>query len=221
MTQKQSRLLALAKRRQAARWPGYTSIADYGQGVYECEFVSPFTKAACNVNAEVMVLLQDWTSDEELRGGLDDETRTLGYSPTQPTARKLAQLLDQTFGLALSDVYGTNLFPFVKPGAVSRRIPERDLVRAAQEFAIPQIDIVRPRLVICLGLLTFDAMRRAFGLSRSGSMEAAIASPFLANSSRIWCQAHTGAMGQMNRNRGGLDRVTQDWKRMKKHLESV
>ena len=57
---KNARLLALARLRQATRWPGYKSIADYHHGVYECDFVSPYTKTAGNVDAEVMVLLQDW-----------------------------------------------------------------------------------------------------------------------------------------------------------------
>ena len=43
-TSKVSRLLGLAKLRQATRWPGYTSIADYHEGAYECDFVSPYTK---------------------------------------------------------------------------------------------------------------------------------------------------------------------------------
>lgn len=162
---KRRRLLALAKLRQATRWPDYKSIADYHAGVYECDFVSPFTKAAGNVDAEVMVLVQDWSSDDELSRGLDDKTRRLGYCATQPTVRNLKQLLKTTFDLSLSDIYGTNLFPFVKPGKVSGPIPRGDLIQAAREFALPQIEIVSPRLVICLGLVAFDALRRAHGLA--------------------------------------------------------
>src|ERR1019366_945036 len=125
---KHSRLLTLAKLRQATRWSGYTSIADYSGGAYECDFVSPFTKSACNVDADVMVVLQDWSSDEELSRGLDESTRRLGYTPTQPTSRNLERLLKITFGLSLSDIYGTNLFPFVKPGVVSSPIPDRDMI---------------------------------------------------------------------------------------------
>lgn len=208
-------MLALAKLRQATRWPGYTSIADYHDGVYECDLVSPYTKTAGNVNAEAMVLLQDWSSDESLSQPLDENARRLGYTPTLPTNRRLEQLLKTTFGLSLSDIYGTNLFPFVKPGGMSRPIPSRDLIRAAREFALPQIAIVSPRLVICLGLVTFDALRRAHGLARAGKMEPAINSPFTVGNSRVWCQAHTGALGQMNRKKGGVDRVSQDWMRMK------
>lgn len=67
---KHSRLIALASLRQVTRWPGYTSIGDYDDGAYECAFVSPFTKTGGNVDAEVMVLLQDRSSDDELRRGM-------------------------------------------------------------------------------------------------------------------------------------------------------
>lgn len=212
---KRSRLRALARVRQATRWAGYTSIGDYQDGVYECDFVSPYTKTAGNVDAEVMVMLQDWSSRDELMRGLDEQTKRLGYAPTQSTSRNLERLVNATFGLPLSDIYGTNLFPFVKPGKTSARIRERDLSRAAREFALPQVEIVNPTLVICLGLATFDALRRALHLPSAGRMEASINSPFTVGGSLVWCQAHTGALGTMNRNRGGGDRVSEDWMKMK------
>jgi hypothetical protein len=212
---KQARLLELAKTRMATRWPGYNSIADYHGGIYECDFVSPFTKAAGNTDAKVFVLLQDWSSDEDLSRGLDEVTVKLGYDRNQPTNRNLERLLQATFAASLKDVYGTNLFPFVKPGAVSTRIPQRDLVRAAKEFALPQIAIVAPRLVVCLGLVTFQALRHAVGLPSAGNMDLAINSPFTVGQSRVWYQAHTGAFGQMNRNKGGVDVAARDWTKMK------
>jgi hypothetical protein len=48
---KQALLRALARRRQAARWPGYGCIGDYRQGRYECDAVSPYTKTAKNTDA--------------------------------------------------------------------------------------------------------------------------------------------------------------------------
>jgi len=68
---KHARLLELARRRQDTRWQGYKCIGDYHGGVYECDFVSPYTKAAHNENAAVMVLLQDWSCDDQLAGPLD------------------------------------------------------------------------------------------------------------------------------------------------------
>ena len=70
-------------------------------------------------------------------------------------------------------------------------------------------------LVLCLGLVTFNALRHVLGNERLGTIETAIQSPMSLGRARIWCQAHTGAMGQNNRNRGGVDRVTRDWEAMR------
>src|SRR3990172_5301954 len=189
---KRKELLALAKKRQATRWDGYNCIGDYHGGAYECDFVSPYTKTAGNVDADIMVMLQDWWSDDGMSGLIDPDSVTLGYGTTNRTDINLIRLLDKTFGLTLRDIYATNLFPFVKPGGMSARIPTRDLVRAAREFALPQIRIVNPRLVICLGIDTFNALRRACDL-RPWDMKlpAAIESPFEIGGTRVWGQAHT------------------------------
>ena len=71
--------MALAKLRQATQWPGYKCIGDYHAGAYECDFVSPYTKKAGNVDAEIMVMLQDWGSDEWGSGRFDEESAKEGY----------------------------------------------------------------------------------------------------------------------------------------------
>ena len=215
---KRKDLLALARLRQQTRWEGYKCIgdADYHDGIYECDYVSPYTKSAGNVDADIMIMLQDWSSDEDMKKPVN--WVDLGYDPTYPTNVNLINLLQSTFGTALRETYATNLFPFVKLGGMSASIPHRDLVAAAREFAIPQIQIVRPRLVICLGLATFNALRRARGLGTCPSIDLAVSVPFDVEGSRVWCQAHTGRLGQNNRNRGGIDRVSSDWARMKEDV---
>jgi hypothetical protein len=208
---KETELLTLAKRRQATRWPGYKCIGDYHAGAYECNFVSPYTKTAGNVHAEIMVMLQDWASDEVLCGPFHEPSANLGHTPSRPTNRNLTKLLNTIFGLTLRDIYGTNLFPFIKLGGMSAPIPKMDLLAAARQFAVPQIRIVNPRLVICLGLVTFNALREASSLSQSQDLNSAIESPFSIGPTRIWCQTHTSRPS----NRGGFDRVIDDWRRMK------
>lgn len=209
---KAARLLDLAHQRQAARWPGYTPLAAYHQGAYERDFVSPYTAAAGNVDADVMILLQDWSSDDRLRGPFDIEAAEKGYTPSLPTNKNLIRLLREHFDLPLHRTYATNLFPFIKRGALNAPIPVRDLTRAAREFAIPQIEIVAPRLVVCLGLATCNGLRRALGLPQAQTLAEAITQPFSYNGSRVWCQAHTGNLGQNNR---GREQVAGDWLAMR------
>jgi restriction system protein len=211
MSEKDARLLELARRRQTARWQGYKCIGDYHGGAYECDFVSPYTRSAHNVNSELMVLLQDWSSDDVLSGPYLHEGRNLGHDPRRVTNRRLRKLLREHFRLELEQVYATNVFPLIKVGPMTAAIPRRDLERAAREFALPQIQIVGPRLAVCLGKSAFDAVAVAAGGSRADSLADAIARPFEIGRTRVWCQAHTGQQGTNYRNRNGVDQVTKDW----------
>jgi uracil-DNA glycosylase len=94
------------------------------------------------------------------------------------------------------------------------------MVTAAGQFALPQIRIVNPKLVICLGLASFNALRQVCGVSKTQPFELEIESPFNIVTTRVWCQAHTGARGQNNRNKGGVDRVSEDWLRMKEDFNA-
>jgi hypothetical protein len=196
---KRAELLNLAKLRQTTRWKGYKCIGDYHAGAYECDFVSPYTKTAGNIDADIMVMLQDWASDEALSGAFHEPSAKLGHTPSRPTNRNLIRLLNTTFGITLRDTYGTNLFPFVKLGGMSQPIRQVDLLAAARQFALPQIRVVNPKLVICLGLVTFNALRQACDLSPSQDLSSAIESPFTVGPTRVWCQTHTGRL--VNRNR--------------------
>ena len=211
---KEKLLLELTKKRQATRLDRYNNIGDYHDGIYECDYVSPYSKSAHNVDAEVMIILQDWSSDKSLSGPICMDSVTFGHTLLLPTNRYLKELLKEHCGLELEDIYGTNLFPFIKTGNMSAHIPTKDLKLAALEFALPQIDIISPRIVICLGLATFNALRLATNLKPLKTLSEAIPSPFQYHSSTIYCQAHTGQLGRNNRNRGGVDRVNKDWKVM-------
>lgn len=202
------------KRRQPGIFPGYKRLADYGSD-FECCYVSPYSKGAHNYDADVMILLQDWSSDDALQRSSGPSE--LGRDRNLPTNKTLERLLE--------DTYATNLFPFIKKGGLSSRIPFKDLVLAAEEFALPQIRIVAPRLVICLGKNTFNALRVAVakseparGLRRCRDMASAIAEPFDIEYARhrmaIWAQAHTGAWGQSNRNKKNPGCTFKDWVEM-------
>ena len=177
--------------------------------------VSPYTISAGNVNANVFVLLQDWSSHSFLSKPVNLEVRRLGHAPTLPTNRKLQALLRMHFSLDLASVYATNLFPFIKPKGLVGEIPKAALIRAANDYALPQIDIVRPSIVVCFGLATFNAIRSVCDKAACDSVASAVDGEFEWRGIQFWAQAHPGHFGQIGRNRGGVDRVCQDWRRMK------
>ncbi len=214
MSTKHERLLALTRVRQKSRWNGYKCIGDYHGGKYECDFVSPYTRSANYVDAELMVLLQDWASDDVLSGAFMEERCTIGHDPHRWTNIHLKELLSEHFHLKLAAIYATNVFPFVKLGKMNAAIKRKDLDEAAKEFALPQIQIVAPRIAVCLGKTAFNAIARAAGHVRSRTLDNAITSPFPFGNTQIWCQAHTGQQGMNYRNRGGVHAVSNDWSRM-------
>jgi hypothetical protein len=113
MTDKNLLLEEIVNKRQQSRWEGVRCLSDYHNGLYECDYVSPFTKSANNVNAKVMLVLQDWASDNYLKDCLPDpELIEMGHDPKLPTNKNLKTLLKDHFHLSLSDTYATNLFPY-------------------------------------------------------------------------------------------------------------
>jgi uracil-DNA glycosylase len=111
-----------------------------------------------------MLITQDWASEAFLNGLDQDQLqqqRELGQFPALPTNRNIKALLEQHMGVSFADTYGTDAFVFVKSGKMNAPIPFRDLVRSTATYALPQIAIVRPKMVLCLGSATFNAIRRA------------------------------------------------------------
>lgn len=203
----------------------YALVGDYHNGIFDdesFEYVSPYTKGAHNLNASIMIILQDWSSDIELKTSNDEALKTIiefGRNAGFPTNKNLERYLD-IFNCSIQNTYTTNLFPFIKNNHVGSDIPNKVFTWAAKEFALPQIEIIKPKIVICAGLATFNAIRRAYGLSPAPNMNSAMdgsspQSPFAVNdgATMVWCQAHPGGRGVGMR--GGKAKVEQDWMRMR------
>ena len=212
--QKHVEIKKIVVRRQTARWDKYCNFVDFRNGIYECDHVSPFSHGAQNVNAKVMLVLQDWGSVDYLKSLCDKDQESLsqlGRDPTLFTNKNITDLLNRHFHLDLADTYATNLFPFIKQGAMSSSIPIQDLNRAAIEYTKPLIEIIQPIIVICFGIKTFNALIASYGYKGSTKMAEAINRPKTVGTVLIHCLPHPGRLGQNNRNKGGIDRVSEDW----------
>lgn len=174
MSSKLEALKKLGEKRKSAdltllKTEAYHLSAIEGCAFLDSEYVSPYTKTAGNVDAKVMIVLQDWASvDALLEPGwlATEEAQTcakLGYTPTMLTNKRLENLLSETFGLTFANIFITNLFPFIKAGGISAPLRYVDLVYCAREFCLPQIDIVQPRIVICTGAFVASAVAEALG----------------------------------------------------------
>ncbi len=202
---KELELLKLAKLRQTTRYDGYKSIADYEDGYYDCDYVSPYSKSAHNVNADVLIVLQDWSSDKNMRGKCE-ETNRFGYTLSVGTNKTLIKLLKSYLCLDLKDTYATNLFPFIKMGGMSENIPIKDMRKSAKDFTLPMIDIIQPKIVIALGRKTFDALSES-----CDKKQELTENTFKYGSSKIFHQPHPAA-------RISNIKKEKRWKEMKDYL---
>lgn len=220
---KTEKLRALAEKRKRARYPGHACLGDFDGGKWECDYVSPYTKAAHNSDSKILIFLQDWCAQDDFKNGLNEIVFDLGYYPNCRTNKNLINLLRVHFCLELDEVYATNWFPFFKQNK-SSQIPQELMLQAGNDFGLDTIDIIQPKIVVCLGQEVFDAVRVLCGHKRMPDMETAIThgsfeypgKRMFSNfcGARVFCQAHTGYWGTINRNRGGVDRVSEDWARM-------
>jgi len=158
-------------------------------------------------------MLKDWLSTDYFESNSDFSIlEKTGRDPKLRTNINLDKLILDHFKRNISEVYATNLFPFIKIGAMTEKIPVKDMIKSALEYAIPQIQIVSPKLVIALGVDCYNALKCANGLKKSKNTSHAIDHPFSIDTYTIWCQAHTSTPGINNR--GGINRVKEDWQKM-------
>ncbi len=217
--QKRKELFQLAKRRKKDRLPPHAFLAEFHCGFYECDHVSPWSISACNVNAEVMLIGQDWTSSDSLEQKRDEDRRRLGQSNSKPTNINLREFLGY-MGLQFCETYATNVFPFIKRGNRSAGIPSGDLKYCAKTYTLPEIEIVSPRMAICLGKATFDAVCRASELRPPDWRKARPPGPHIRiGPVKIYGLPHPSPLGLNNA--GGKDAVRRKWRLLGKHLRRM
>lgn len=104
--------MLVAKRRAEANGR-YHQLHQYDDGSWDFDFVVPWTKSACRLDADLMIIGQDWASENYLRRNNDAtkrERRALtGQDAHLATNQNLKRLLAQHFGLSFSQTYATNV----------------------------------------------------------------------------------------------------------------
>lgn len=208
----EEKLIALQKlgdKRRAFSAPeGCLALADFHGGYYECEFVSPWTLSARNVDAQLAIVLQDWCGSDYLAQPIRPQLKELGHDPALATNINLKRLL-AVIGLNLDDVFGTNAFPFVKRGKMSSKVEGLNLDRTFSEFVLPQIEIVGPTLVVLFGKAVYNSACRVLGAKSASNLAMAIASPIHFRDVTYVASVHPGSKIGIHR---GWQDAFEDWR---------
>lgn len=193
-----------------------------------------------NLDPEILLVGQDWGNPVPKPGtprlSLDEFKAGPPYDTSRifPTDRNLMELFRQVLGIDLNqkveNLFFTNMllgYRTVKTSGYLKMPIDRDRI-----FFKELIDILQPRVVICMGQAVFDAALDAYGEPHpyTGSFRRALderKNVFDIGGIRFFGMGHCGRLGCMNRagNQKGADEKTglrmqmQDWEQITKYLK--
>lgn len=187
------------------------------------------------LDPEILVVGQDWGDprSEECAPTLENirQGRSYAENDPSPTDRSLAYLMERTFGADWAErhLFFTNMLL----GYRTRGNTGTLKTSPVQDKALFKelVNILRPKIVICLGARTFDAALTAFGepLPYRGVFKFALEHGDTVadmNGVRFFGMAHCGTLGCLNRAgnkkgadaKAGLEMQAKDWERIADYL---
>jgi|SRR5947209_10565845 len=178
--------------------------------------IGPWTQWQGNLNAELMIVGQDWGGvdyyvDHE---GIERDDRNI-------TNKNLVQLL-AGIGITIpllghtgpNPLYFTNAALCLRPGGLTGDINAKSFTNCGPRFLRQQIELVNPKVVVTLGHHAYKALFKSFGLQPAPLMRKAILRDVetLPNGSVVVPVYHCGNNGQRSR---PLAMQKEDWKRVR------
>lgn len=209
----------------------------------ECREINLWAYWQGNLNAEILLAGQDWGCTDGAAEGFIQKIKSakegcsFGYMDgnSNPTDRRLVELFKNTFDI---DILQTNERVFFTNFVLGYRNKgtsggfKKDWIRHDKDFFRELVEIIEPKVILCLGRNTFEGVLTAFdkrahvrikgfnGFIESGNnpVSAQLRSGKTVN---IFALAHCGNMGTLNRNQKKhmrLDAQILDWQRIKYYL---
>jgi len=216
---KGTRYDALVKARKACRaCSDLTNPSVCKGGAFDSDAIGAWSRWQGNLGAELMVVGQDW-------GDVDWFVRAEGRpTNTSTTNRTLVKLLGSVgFNIKLPGetpgegiLFFTNAVLCFKKGGAQASVKTEWFRNCGTHFLRPLIDLVRPKVVVCLGERAYRAVLTAYGI-RPCKFSDAVKSEEpvpLPGGLSVLPVYHCGA-GTQNRNRN-RDAQLEDWKRVGK-----
>jgi len=208
-------LVAKRKRCRICSESGLTNPVCIEGGIYDSDQIGPWSCWQGNLNAEIMVVGQDWGDVSYFTKwkGLDDPAGN-------PTNTNLQRLLLK-FGIAIKtpqepqehSVFFTNIILCLKNGGLQAPIKDEWLANCSANFFRPLVAIVKPKIILTLGKRVSETILDLYGIpySKAAPLSHLMnGSPFmLTESTHLFPVYHCGA-GGVNRNRS-MEKQAEDW----------
>jgi uracil-DNA glycosylase len=126
-------------------------------------------------------------------------------------------LLDIELGHPMSPntsnpVFFTNAVMGLKDGTMSANFKDKWLKESRDEFLVPLLDLIKPRIVIAIGTKATVTLGKVYGFPVGAHRDMVSASPIrTAKGPLIFPVYHTGGLGLANRPKA---QQIEDWKRI-------
>jgi DNA polymerase len=221
MKESQYREIVLA-RKSCHLCLGLKNPADVVNGRFDCDEIGAWTRWQGNLDADVMVVGQDW-------GDVESFIRFRGIDPMNGRTNKLLMHLLSTIGRAIEPIdkisksrgtiFLTNAILCLKDGGMQAHVDTARFQACGTRFLRRQIEIVSPNVVIGFGQQAFNAILLSFGLNRL-SFRASVDAPHgvsLPNGSKLFAVYHCSPR-ILNTHRN-IQQQLSDWKRIREFFE--
>ncbi len=210
----------VAERKRCHLCTGLRNPADPELPALDSDQIGPWSRLCGDLDATLMVIGQDWGDVHYYikNRGLDDvRNRTTRTLEELLLGIGLKVALSET-GRANRGVFLTNALLCLKAGGMQAPVEQQWFTNCANRFLRRQIEIVAPRVVVCLGQKAYEAVLNAFRLESLAFRRAVEAESgiILPNQSRLLAVYHCGQR-ILNTHRS-LDQQRRDWHRVAKAL---
>jgi DNA polymerase len=180
---------------------------------YDSDQIGPWTRWQGSLDADIMVVGQDWGSEAEFIAmkGIDRETNS--------TDKTLISLFEE-LGIEVNfqeenlRLFFTNAALCIREDGAQGGLNDEWMFNC-RPFLKEQIGIVKPKVIIALGQKTFYAVLSSLNLPRKGrhneKYSNIITEPVELGEMRIFPVYHPGAYGRISRK---FEEQKKDWKKI-------
>ncbi|BBK77768.1 uracil-DNA glycosylase family protein [Clostridium butyricum] len=188
--------------------------------------LNPWSRWQGDLNAEILVIGQDWGGEECYREqqGIDSDEdvtnenlielfKSIGITVRKPS-EQYSKKIEQ-------NLFFTNCILGIKEGSKTCAV-DRWIEINAKEFLKPLIqEVLNPKIIITLGLPAFKSVNEIFKITEEKNYKLNMKSvltkeyPYIQNDIKIFSFYHCGRLGVNNRS---LEKQIDDWSILKKYV---
>jgi uracil-DNA glycosylase len=153
-------------RKQCASCAGLVNPSRCAEGLYDSEEIGPWTRWQGRLDAELMVVGQDWgdVGYFDSHCGLDEARNPTNRRIRALLARAGFEVAEVGMEAGRGTVFLTNAILCLKSGGLGGPVKSAWFAECGPRFLRPQVELVRPHVVVALGERAYRAICRAFGM---------------------------------------------------------